>query len=62
MVAIIGAVAVARGHHKSDERGARPPVAGQPLQKNSQLGFVEGDPVLAAVSEIEALRAEEAST
>jgi NADH-quinone oxidoreductase subunit J len=61
MVAIIGAVAVARGHHKSDERGARPPVAGQPLQKNSQLGFVEGDPALAAVTEIEALR-EEAST
>jgi len=38
MVAIIGAVAVARGHHKSDERNARPPVAGQPLQRLSQLG------------------------
>jgi NADH-quinone oxidoreductase subunit J len=62
MVAIIGAVAVARGHHKSDERGARPPVAGQPLQKNSQLGFAEGDPILAASTEIEAIRAEEAST
>ncbi len=61
MVAIIGAVAVARGHHKSDERNAPPPVVGQPLQKNSQLGFVEGDPVLAARTEIEALR-EEAST
>jgi NADH-quinone oxidoreductase subunit J len=58
MVAIIGAVAVARGHHKSDERGARPPVAGQPLQKNSQLGFVEGDPVLAAVTETEAIQSE----
>lgn len=62
MVAIIGAVAVARGHHKSDERGARPPVAGQPLQQNSQLGFVEGDPELATVSAVEAIRAEEAST
>ena len=62
MVAIIGAVAVARGHHKSDERGGRAPVVGQPLQKNSQLGFVEGDPVLAARSEIEATLAEEAST
>jgi NADH-quinone oxidoreductase subunit J len=38
MVAIIGAVAVARGHHKSDERGGRAPVAGQPAQRLSQVG------------------------
>jgi NADH-quinone oxidoreductase subunit J len=68
MVAIIGAVAVARGHHKSDERGARPPVAGSPLQKLSQLGQQEGvepvtaestgAPALARVTELES----EAST
>ena len=59
MVAIIGAVAVARGHHKSDERGQRPPVVGQPLQKNSQLaGYYEGDPAVAAVTEFESTHPE----
>jgi NADH-quinone oxidoreductase subunit J len=57
MVAIIGAVAVARGHHKSDERNARPPVAGAPPQQLSQLGAVSakelGDPQLAHLTEIE---------
>jgi NADH-quinone oxidoreductase subunit J len=68
MVAIIGAVAVARGHHKSDERGARPPVAGVPHQKLSQLGQAEqtepvtaestGAPALARVTEIESIESE----
>lgn len=57
MVAIIGAVAVARGHHKSDERDARAPVAGSPAQRLSQVGRVSakelGDPDLARVTEIE---------
>lgn len=57
MVAIIGAVAVARGHHKSDERDARAPVAGSPAQRLSQVGRVSakelGDPDLARVTKIE---------
>jgi NADH-quinone oxidoreductase subunit J len=57
MVAIIGAVAIARGHHKSDERNARAPVAGSPAQRLSQVGAVSatelGDPDLARVTEIE---------
>jgi NADH-quinone oxidoreductase subunit J len=43
MVAIIGAVAVARGHHKSDLRNQRAPVAGQPAQRLSQVGAVAPD-------------------
>lgn len=60
MVAIIGAVAVARGHHKSDERGQRAPVVGQPAQRLSQLGGpievvgATGDPAVVALNAHEA--------
>ena len=54
MVAIIGAVAIARGHHKSDAPGGHP-VSGAPFDINPSPATVEGTgaPVLARVTEIE---------
>jgi NADH-quinone oxidoreductase subunit J len=49
MVAIIGAVAVARGHHKSDNRAR---AAKAPLVAST------GNPVLAAVTKIESIESE----